>query len=74
MEGAAAAAEVASPIAAPAPPAETKQKILVLGATGPTGISTIQIALQRGHSVVAYVRNPGKLPTEIHEDDRVTVR
>lgn len=36
-------------------------KIALIGATGPTGQLVIEQALKRGHEVVAYVRNPGKL-------------
>ena len=36
-------------------------KLLVLGATGNTGIQVVEQALQRGHSVVAVVRSPGKV-------------
>ncbi|XP_060073089.1 flavin reductase (NADPH)-like isoform X2 [Ylistrum balloti] len=36
-------------------------KIVVLGATGPTGLQLVQEALERGHEVTALVRNPEKL-------------
>lgn len=36
-------------------------KILVLGATGRTGIQIVQEALKRGHTVSAIARNPEKL-------------
>jgi len=36
-------------------------KILVLGATGKTGREVIDLALQRGHEVTAYVRSPHKV-------------
>jgi putative NADH-flavin reductase len=36
-------------------------KLLVLGATGGTGIEMVRQALERGHSVSALVRSPGKL-------------
>jgi len=35
--------------------------ILILGATGGTGRELVAQALQRGHDVSAFVRNPGKL-------------
>jgi uncharacterized protein YbjT (DUF2867 family) len=38
-------------------------KVLVLGATGPSGILTCQYALQAGHQLVVYARNPAKLPS-----------
>jgi putative NADH-flavin reductase len=36
-------------------------KLLVLGATGGTGIEIVQQALRRGHSVTAFVRSPERL-------------
>ncbi|KAK3097745.1 hypothetical protein FSP39_012728 [Pinctada imbricata] len=36
-------------------------KIAVLGATGPTGIQVVEEALERGHDVIALVRNPDGL-------------
>ena len=33
-------------------------KLLVLGATGATGREVVSQALQAGHQVTAYVRNP----------------
>jgi putative NADH-flavin reductase len=36
-------------------------KILVLGASGPTGQQVVAQALERGHEVTALVRGPGKL-------------
>jgi putative NADH-flavin reductase len=35
-------------------------KVLIFGATGPTGRETVKKALDRGHSVRAFVRNPTK--------------
>jgi putative NADH-flavin reductase len=37
-------------------------KIFLVGATGATGLAFITEALQDGHSITAYVRNPDKLP------------
>ncbi|KAH7345190.1 NAD-binding protein [Rhizoctonia solani] len=48
-------------------------KLLVLGATGPCGILTCQYALQAGHKLVVYVRNPNKLPKDIATHDDVQV-
>jgi uncharacterized protein YbjT (DUF2867 family) len=39
-------------------------KLLVLGATGATGQQVVGQALQAGHEVTAYVRNPSKLARE----------
>jgi putative NADH-flavin reductase len=36
-------------------------KLLVLGATGGTGIEIVRQALRRGHSVTAFVRSPERL-------------
>jgi putative NADH-flavin reductase len=36
-------------------------KVLVLGATGGTGIEIVRQALDRGHSVTAFVRSPERL-------------
>ena len=36
-------------------------RIVVLGATGATGLEIVRVALQRGHSVTAFVRSPEKL-------------
>lgn len=38
-------------------------KVLVLGATGGTGLEIVRQALVRGHSVTAFVRSPEKLGT-----------
>jgi putative NADH-flavin reductase len=38
--------------------------ITVFGATGRTGVPLVRRALDRGHSVVAFARSPGKLPIE----------
>ena len=38
-------------------------KILVLGATGRTGRHFTRKALEQGHTVTAYVRNPHKART-----------
>src|SRR5258706_8623095 len=36
-------------------------KLVVLGATGGTGLEVVRQALQRGHSVTALVRSPDRL-------------
>jgi putative NADH-flavin reductase len=45
-------------------------RILLLGATGPTGRQVVAQALDEGHRVTALVRSPEKLP---QLDDRLTV-
>jgi putative NADH-flavin reductase len=46
-------------------------KLLVLGATGGTGLEIVQQAIERGHSVTAFVRPPGRLR---HFQHRIIVR
>jgi putative NADH-flavin reductase len=36
-------------------------KLVVLGATGGTGLEIVRQAVERGHSVTAFVRSPGRL-------------
>jgi putative NADH-flavin reductase len=43
----------------------TGPKILVLGATGPSGICLLRELLYRNHQTVAYVRNPTKIPADL---------
>jgi putative NADH-flavin reductase len=38
------------------------KKILVLGATGPTGRQVVSQALEQGHQVTAFVRDPKRMP------------
>jgi putative NADH-flavin reductase len=45
-------------------------KLLVLGATGGTGLEIISQAIERGHSLTAFVRAPGQLK---RFGDRITV-
>ena len=47
-------------------------RIAVFGATGRTGRSLVEQALERGHEVVVFVRDPAGLPSAVR-DDRVTV-
>ncbi|MEO5720679.1 MAG: SDR family oxidoreductase [Chthoniobacterales bacterium] len=44
--------------------------ILIVGATGGTGLELVQQALAQGHRVTAFVRDPKRLPIE-HENLRV---
>ena len=46
-------------------------KLLVLGATGGTGFEIVRQAIERGHSVTAFVRSPERLKSF---GDRITVR
>ena len=36
-------------------------KLIVLGATGGTGLQIVQQAIRRGHAVTAFVRSPERL-------------
>jgi putative NADH-flavin reductase len=46
-------------------------KLVVLGATGGTGLELIRQSIERGHSVTALVRSPGRLRAF---QDRITVK
>jgi len=46
-------------------------KLVVLGATGGTGLEIVQQAIQRGHSVTAFVRSPERLKLF---RDKITIR
>lgn len=48
-------------------------RIAVFGATGRTGRPLVEQALERGHKVVAFVRDAGGLPSAVRDDDRVSV-
>lgn len=45
-------------------------KLVVLGATGGTGLEIVRQAIQRGHSVTAFVRSPERLK---EFGDRITI-
>lgn len=45
-------------------------KLVIFGASGRTGIPLVQQALDAGHEVVAFVRNPSRMPVQ-HE--RLTI-
>ncbi|KAJ5414393.1 hypothetical protein N7509_001020 [Penicillium cosmopolitanum] len=49
------------------------KKILILGATGQTGILTVQTALEHNHIVTIYARNPSKLPTNIAHHPNIKI-
>ena len=46
-------------------------RLIVLGATGGTGIEIVRQAVERGHSVTAFVRSPDRLKPW---QDRITVK
>jgi putative NADH-flavin reductase len=43
-------------------------KVLVLGATGPSGICVLRELLHREHATVAYVRDASKIPEELKKN------
>ncbi|OSS51107.1 hypothetical protein B5807_04458 [Epicoccum nigrum] len=47
-------------------------KIFVLGGTGPAGICLLRELLYRHHSVVAYARNPSKIPSDLASNPLLT--
>ncbi|KAK0260158.1 hypothetical protein LTR35_018024 [Friedmanniomyces endolithicus] len=47
--------------------------ILVLGTTGPSGLAFIPEALQAGHELTLYQRNPSKLPQDVKNNPSVNV-
>jgi len=46
--------------------ADRPTKIVIFGASGPTGRALVEQALSRGHGVTGFVRDPARLPLE-HE-------
>jgi putative NADH-flavin reductase len=48
-------------------------RIAVFGATGRTGQPFVKQALERGHDVVAFVRDPDGLPAALRNDKRVSI-
>ncbi|QSG05468.1 NAD(P)-dependent oxidoreductase [Halapricum desulfuricans] len=48
-------------------------RIAVFGATGRTGHPLVEQALERGHEVVAFVRDATGLPSGLRNDDRVSI-
>jgi putative NADH-flavin reductase len=51
--------------------ARGSMKLIVLGATGGTGLEIVRQAIERGHSVTAFVRSPERLKPF---RDRITVK
>ncbi len=48
-------------------------RIAVFGATGRTGRPLVEQALERGHEVVAFVRDATTLPSTVRDDGRLSV-
>jgi putative NADH-flavin reductase len=53
------------------PAAQRQMKLVVLGATGATGLEVVRQAMECGHSVTAFVRSPDRLGTL---KDHITVK
>ncbi|KAF8317580.1 NAD(P)-binding protein [Clavulina sp. PMI_390] len=51
---------------------DQKLHLLILGATGPSGLRTVELALVRQHTLTVYVRSPDKLPQSITLNPLVT--
>ncbi|KAA8913040.1 hypothetical protein FN846DRAFT_204952 [Sphaerosporella brunnea] len=49
------------------------KKILLLGATGPSGIEVIKYAIAHDVEVLVYARNPDKIPEALRSDIHVTI-
>lgn len=49
----------------------TKDNLVILGATGASGLQLVQQALARGYQVSALVRNPKKLEHIKHQNLKV---
>ncbi|KAJ4128771.1 hypothetical protein NW765_013162 [Fusarium oxysporum] len=47
--------------------------ILVLGATGPSGICVLRELIHRGQPAIAFVRNPAKVPQDLSENPLLEV-
>jgi nucleoside-diphosphate-sugar epimerase len=52
-------------------PERYARKVLILGATGPTGLLTLRKALDHNHLVTVYARNPSKIPSDISDSGKV---
>ncbi|CAG9985188.1 unnamed protein product [Clonostachys byssicola] len=48
-------------------------KILVLGGTGPAGICLLRELLFRDHDVIAFARNPSKIPDDLKSNPKLEV-
>jgi uncharacterized protein YbjT (DUF2867 family) len=50
------------------------KRIVVFGGTGITGVFFCKKALERGHQLTIYARNPSKLPDEVTSNASAKVR
>jgi nucleoside-diphosphate-sugar epimerase len=51
----------------------SSKRILVLGASGKSGLRTVERALKAGHTVIAYLRNDTTLSEETKRNPNLTV-
>lgn len=51
----------------------TRHHILLFGGTGICGLIFIEAALEAGHTLTLYVRNPSKLPAEYTSNPNITI-
>ena len=49
------------------------KKVVLLGATGPSGLQVLKVGLQKGYEIRAVVRDPAKI-TQTHENLKVNLR
>jgi len=52
---------------------DTKYHILLLGGTGICGVIFTRAALEAGHKLTLYVRNPSKIPTDLSSNANLSV-
>lgn len=55
-------------------PTITSQRVLIEGATGPTGLLIVRQALEHGHIVTVFARNISKIPSDISNLLTIKVR
>lgn len=48
-------------------------KVLVLGGTGPAGICLLRELIYRNHEVIAFARNPIKIPEDVSSSPLIEV-
>lgn len=51
-----------------------REKILVLGATGPAGICLLRELIYRKHATVVFARTPSKIPSDLATSPLIEVR
>ncbi|KAF8851375.1 NAD(P)-binding protein [Acephala macrosclerotiorum] len=53
--------------------ATPKKNIILLGGTGPSGLLTLKLALNRGHHVTVYARSPQKIPQDLASHSNIKI-